>query len=55
MWALQRYYERAESRYIELIWDKVIEIEDMDQTEGGRKGIVYNKKRPLIVDSGALE
>jgi len=47
LWALQRYYERAEGRYIELIWDKIVEIDDMDRVEGGRKGITYNKKRPL--------
>ena len=55
LWALQRHYERDESRYIELIWDKVIEIEDMDRIEGGRKGVVYNKKRPLVTDQGASE
>jgi len=52
---LQRYYERDESRYVELIWDKVVEIEDMDRIDGGRKGTVYNKKRPLITDQGASE
>ena len=55
LWALQRHYERDESRYLELIWDKVVEIEDMDRIEGGRKGVVYNKKRPLIVDQRASE
>jgi hypothetical protein len=55
LWALQRHYERDESRYVELLWDKVVEIEDLDRIEGGRKGVVYNKKRPLIVDQGASE
>ena len=55
LWALQRHYERDESRYLELIWDKVVEIEDMDRIEGGRKGVVYNKKRPLIADQEASE
>jgi Protein of unknown function (DUF3800) len=55
LWALQRHYERDESRYVELIWDNVVEIEDLDRIEGARKGIVYNKKRPLIVDQGAPE
>lgn len=53
LWALQRHYERGEDRYIELIWDRVVEIEDLDRIEVGRKGVVYNKKRPLIVDQGA--
>lgn len=55
LWALQRHYERDESRYIELIWDKVVEIEDMDRIEDGRKGAIYNKKRPLITDQEASE
>ena len=55
LWALQRHYEREESRYIELIWDKVVEIEDMDHVEGGRKGVLYNTRRPLIVDQEASE
>lgn len=55
LWALQRHYERDESRYVELVWDKVVEIDDLDRIEGGRKGVVYNKKRPLIVDQEAPE
>ena len=55
LWALQRHYERDESRYVELIWDKVVEIDDMDRIEAGRRGVVHNKKRPLVVDPGALE
>jgi len=55
LWALQRHYERDESRYVELIWDKMVEIDDMDRIEGGRRGVVYNKKRPLIVDQEASE
>lgn len=55
LWALQRHYERGESRYLELVWAKVVEIEDMDRIEGGRKGVVYNKKRPLVTDQGASE
>ncbi|HRD91203.1 MAG TPA: hypothetical protein PK752_23550 [Accumulibacter sp.] len=47
--------ERGESRYVELIWDKVVEIEDMDRVEGGRKGVLYNARRPLIVDQEATE
>jgi len=55
LWALQRHYERDESRYIELVWDKVVEIEDMDRIEAGRKGVIYNKKRPLVEDQEASE
>lgn len=56
LWALQRHYERGEGRYAELIWDKVVEIDDMDTIADSRKGVVYNKNRPLIVhDQGATE
>lgn len=41
---------------MELVWDKVVEVNDMDAVADGRKGVVYNKNRPLIVnDQGATE
>jgi len=56
LWALQRHYERGEGRYVELVWDKVVEVDDLDAVADGRKGVVYNKNRPLIVnDEGAME
>lgn len=55
LWALQRFYERKEQRYVELIWSKVIEVHDLDGIEDGRKGVVYNKKRPLVSNQGASE
>lgn len=56
LWALQRHYERGEGRYVELIWDKVVEVDDMDAVAAGRKGVVYKKDRPLIAnDQGATE
>lgn len=55
LWALQRYYERNESRYAELIWPKVVEVHDMDRIEDGRQGVVYNQKRPLSKNSGREE
>lgn len=56
LWALQRHYERDESRYVELVWDKVVEVDDMDAVADGRKGVVYNKNRPLIANNqGAKE
>lgn len=56
LWALQRHYERGEGRYAELIWDKVVEVDDMDAVAAGRKGVVYKKDRPLIAnDQGATE
>jgi hypothetical protein len=55
MWALQRYYELGESRYIELLWPQVGEINDLDKEHDSRRGILYGPKRPMIVreDTGA--
>lgn len=52
LWALQRHYERNESRYVELIWPKVVEVHDMDRIERGRTGVTYNQKRPLFENNG---
>jgi hypothetical protein len=37
------------------VWNQVVEIEDLDRIDGSRKGVVYNRKRPLIVDQEAPE
>lgn len=56
LWGMQRHYERGEARYVELIWDKVVEVADLDAISEGRKGVTYNKNRPLIVaDQGAVD
>ena len=52
---MQLYFQCDESRYIKLIWDKLVEIDDMDRIEGGRRGVINNKKRHLCGDRGASE
>jgi len=47
LWALQRFYERREERFVELIWPQVGEIHDLDRVEGRRRGTFYTKRRPL--------
>ncbi len=49
LWALQRHFERGESGYIEMLWDKVGEIVDLDLEHGGRRGKIYNQKIPLFL------
>ncbi len=53
LWALQRFYERHEDRFLDLIWPQVGEIHDLDHLEKGRRGIFYSKQRPL--DRAALK
>ncbi|HIO96388.1 MAG TPA: DUF3800 domain-containing protein, partial [Leucothrix sp.] len=47
LWALQRFYERKEERYIELIWDQVAEIHDLGVIAKGKKGTYFTKQKPL--------
>ena len=47
LWALQRFYERREERFLELIWPQVGEIHDLDRVEDGKRGVFYTKRKPL--------
>lgn len=47
LWALQRFYERREERFLDLIWPQVGEIQDLDRLESGRRGVFYTKQKPL--------
>jgi hypothetical protein len=53
LWALQRFYERGEERFLDLIWPQVGEIHDLDRLENGRRGVFYTKHKPL--DLAAFE
>lgn len=47
LWALQRFYERREDRFIEMMWGQVGEIHELDRLENGRRGVFYTKNKPL--------
>ena len=47
LWALQRFYERREERFLDLIWPQVGEIHALDQLDHGRRGVFYTKQKPL--------
>lgn len=47
LWALQRFYERREDRFLDLIWPQVGEVHDMDRLENGHRGVFYTKQKPL--------
>jgi hypothetical protein len=47
LWALQRYFERQETRYIELLWPKVGVVQAVDETSVAPYGVYYTKKKPL--------
>ena len=51
LWALQRFYERRETRYTDLIWPFVGEVHDLDHTLEGRRGVYYGKGRRLNLEA----
>ena len=53
LWALQRFYERGETRYIHLLWDSISVVHDLDDTRQAAYGVYYTRKKPLTL--AALE
>lgn len=59
LWALQRFYERGEARYLEYIWPQTLEIIDLDALPKKKRGrpagefTVFNKEHPLTLESRA--
>ena len=47
LWALQRFYERREERFLELIWPQVGEIHDLGRVEDRKRGVFFTKRKPL--------
>ncbi len=52
LWALQRHFERGESRYIEMLWPQVGLVHAVDETAVKRYGVFYTKKKPLPKSNG---
>ena len=55
LWGLQRYYEKGESRYIELIGTRSSRSKIWTASRAAAKASSYNKKRRLITDQEAPE
>ena len=53
LWALQRFYERREDRYVDLLWPSYRLVHDLDDTRRARYGVYYTQKKPLTL--AALE
>lgn len=47
LWALQRFYERREDRYLNYVWPKISLIHDVDDTRKAPYGVYYTQKNPL--------
>ena len=48
LWALQRHFERRESRFVQLIWPQVGVVQAIDETNAAPYGSYYTKKKPLV-------
>ena len=59
LWALQRFYERGETRYLDFIWPQTLEIIDLDAPTAKKRGrsqgepVIFNKEHPLTLESRA--
>ena len=49
LWALQRHFEKDQSGYIEMLWQKVGEVVDLDSLHNGRRGTIYGPRNLLFV------
>jgi hypothetical protein len=49
LWALQRFYERGEDRYLEYLWPSFRLVRDLDDTNHYRYGEYYTQKKPLTL------
>jgi hypothetical protein len=47
LWALQRLYERQESRYWDFVWPKVSLVYDIDDVRNHAYGEYYSQRNPL--------
>ncbi len=50
LWAVQRFYERREERYLSFVWPKVSLVHDVDDTRKAKYGTYYNRKNPLTLE-----
>lgn len=49
LWALQRFYERREDRFVELLWPSFRLVHDIDDTRVTKYGTYYTQKKPLTI------
>jgi len=59
LWALKRFYERGEVRYLNFVWPQTLEVldPDVEPTRKGKKSDrhsgIFNKEHSLTLESRA--
>jgi len=48
LWGIQRFYERREDRFLNMLWSQIGEIHDLDF--GPKCGTFFTKKKPLTIE-----
>ena len=54
-----RFYERAETRYLDFIWPQTVEVIDVDAAQVQKRGklagdlVTFNEEHPLTLESRA--
>ena len=51
--ALQRFYERSEERFLNLLWPQVGLIHDVDDTRATAYGVYYSQSKQLTLEARA--
>jgi hypothetical protein len=49
LWALQRFYERKEDRYLDYLWERFRLVHALDDVHSPKYGVYYTKKKPLTL------
>jgi hypothetical protein len=50
LWALQRFYERREDRYLNYIKPSISTILDIDDKRKSQAGVYYSREYPIALD-----
>ena len=59
LWALQRFYERGEERFLGAMWQQFVEVIDLDLPAPKQRGkprantVIFNEEHPLTLESRA--
>jgi hypothetical protein len=53
LWALQRFFEKNEDRFLNLIWQQTKLVIDVDDTRTKRYGVYYTQTNPLTLAARA--
>ncbi len=51
LWALQRFYERKEDRYLDYLWEKFHLVHDLDDHRNAKYGVYYTQRMPLTMEA----